>query len=138
MPTKAKKVTVPVEAPIEDKPKFVPVEVKEEKVENYTAEDLDNAAKVLMRAFPDHIALAVEQASIQRNIPIWQEVCSLVYYCFNGGLMYTGYLDPAWDSGAPILQPSSICGYCGKTYTPKWRRQLFCSNECGSAAARKN
>lgn len=99
-----------------------------------TAERLDKAASDILQALPDHIVTAFTMAADSLHISVWQELAGIMVAAFNSGMLYAPVLDPAWSSDIPIREKESTCPQCGQVYTPKYRRQVYCSNACGSKA----
>ena len=51
-------------------------------------------------------------------------------------------LDPDWINNLPVMPmefPVTRCENpeCGKTFTPEWPKQQYCSNACGTAVERR-
>jgi hypothetical protein len=118
---------------VPDPPASISIPVVEVKTET-TSERLDKAASDILQALPDHIVTAVSMAADSLHVSIWQEIAGLLVSCFNSGMLYAPVLDPAWSGDVPIREKESVCPMCEKVYTPKYRRQVYCSNTCGSKA----
>lgn len=115
-------------------------EIRQQAAEN-KALSLDAAANLLLTMLSDPVReILTETAAITLNIPIWQLVVGLMQQAYDVGLFVTPQLDPDWNSNLPskpMIYNQSVCPQCGRTFQPRWLKQEFCSNECGTIYQRK-
>jgi hypothetical protein len=123
------------------KEKIVEETLTEQAIPEIVVEDpserLEWAAQLLCSALPDYIVTALDRAADAAHLKIWQQILGLLVFCFKSGTIVSPDIDPQWLSGTPLLVQESKCGICDKSFKPKNRGQLYCSNECGLVAARK-
>lgn len=113
------------------------VKIVEPKVKEIKVSDMEDAAKMLMRALPDFAVTGITMAAHNQNIPLWMEVCGLLMSDFQAGTLYSPNLDPSWRGSTPFIQDEARCGECDRIFKPKQRGQKYCCNECGSIALLK-
>jgi hypothetical protein len=101
---------------------------------------LNGAANLILSMLSDPVRdMLMETASTTLGIPLWQLVAGLVQQAYDIGLFSTPQIDPDWISNLPskpAVFNQARCGQCGEVFQPRWPKQEWCSNECGSAHQR--
>lgn len=104
---------------------------------SFSNADLDVAASMLITMIPPNDRELLRDIATANGVPIWQALLAQFRRANEGGVAYSLLLDPGWiqDDAGRFEQVG--CKSCGKLFTPQSTGNVFCSNECGSAADRK-
>lgn len=92
-------------------------------------------AKDLIDQLPDHIGEQVELLANEYKVPLWQFVCGIMLDSYQLGRLSAFVLDPAWKDG--YRHRDYKCAHCGKAFEAIRINQVYCSNECGTEAAKE-
>lgn len=104
---------------------------------------LNAAANLILNTMQEPArSILIDCAQTTLQIPNWQLISGLLELVFHTGQYVEPILNPDWLRSMPVeavVFEQAVCGYekCGKTFTPRWPRKVFCSNSCGSAAQRE-
>lgn len=93
---------------------------------------LNKATEELLVCLPGHASELMHELAIDSQAPIWQIMCGVILETYMQGMLSNYTLDPAWMEG--IKQYSYICKHCNEPFTPVNIGQLYCCNDCGTAA----
>lgn len=97
---------------------------------------LNGAANLILSMLSEPVReLLMETAAVTLNIPLWQLVAGVVQQSYDIGLYTTPVLDPDWLRNLPArpqMFDRARCKQCGETFEPRWLKQEFCGNECGT------
>lgn len=97
-----------------------------------TNEQLDAAAGLLMQQLPKGAQELVQILAMDNKVHQWWCVCGILMEAHIAGRLSSMTFDPDWRVG--FKQHSGKCGMCHKEFEPSQIGQIYCSNECGSAA----
>lgn len=100
------------------------------------ATSLNAAASLLMSMLSEPVReMLLETAATTLNIPLWQLAVGILQQSYDIGLFTTPQLDPDWSSNLPskpAILGKTACKQCLQIFEPRWPKQEFCSNECGT------
>lgn len=94
---------------------------------------LNECAEELIRVLPPEVGMLVKTLAEEYNVQLWMVVDGVLIENEMNGQLSAFAIDPSWRDG--ILQKKLTCKYCGKVFPPVNVGQLYCSNDCGLAAA---
>lgn len=102
---------------------------------------LNEAAARMMAMLPQTVReMLMETAVVTLKLPLWQLWCGLVQQAYDLGLYTTPILDPDWINRLPVmptLYATVRCKECGNPFSPKWPKQEYCSDLCGTKPERR-
>lgn len=102
---------------------------------------LNEAAAKLMAMLPQTVReMLMETSVITLKLPLWQLWCGLVQQAYDLGLYTTPILDPDWINRLPVMPTiyaTVRCKECNEPFSPKWPKQEYCSDLCGTKPERR-
>lgn len=97
---------------------------------------LNGAANLILSMLSEPVReTMMETAATTLTIPLWQLIAGLVQQAYDVGLFTTPALDPDWLQympSKPAVFNAARCKQCNQVFQPRWPKQEFCGNDCGT------
>lgn len=103
---------------------------------------LDQCAEAVVAQLDGPLAEYVREiAMIHQRIPLWALVAGILNAAYEHGTLATPILSPSWPRsfagvGLDLTTLTYDCRWCQTAFTPQRYRQGYCSQDCGTLAAK--
>lgn len=103
-----------------------------------TGMTVETACAIVYKCLPVPNQKAIDDVMVNIKLSLPQFILGILNAAYAAGNYSSPLLDPAWATAdSNYLISDSECKECGKTFTPKWRGQLYCMNMCGMLNAER-
>ena len=103
---------------------------------------LDQCAEAVVAQLDGPLAEYVREiAMIHQRIPLWALVAGCLNAAYEHGTLSTPILSPSWPRsfvgvGLDLTTLTYDCRWCQQAFTPQRYKQGYCSQDCGTLAAK--
>lgn len=103
---------------------------------------LDQCAEAVVAQLDGPLAEYVREiAMIHQRIPLWALVAGCLNAAYEHGTLSTPILSPSWPRsfvgvGLDLATLTYDCRWCHQAFTPQRYKQGYCSQDCGTLAAK--